>query len=180
MKNLFLLPLLAFVTLSGLSYNANFDPYGDDFTFPEYSDNLFIPRTVDSDCDGCYASCGTSSCAGSGCCTCSCNTFECACKPNPDPDPWGYAEPQIDISIDRGQYKNLKQIAFLLYNANDKNANEAYVHLSNVIKTLKEKDALGFHKEKELYFQSLAKIGDNDCKVKLNNFFEEIGVADRV
>lgn len=167
MKKLFLFLILVFSSVFGLYANASLesDPYGNGFTFPEYSDNLFIERTMDVDCDGCYANCGTTSCAGSGCCTCSCSTFNCECKPNTDPDPYGYTEPQIDISIDKWQYENLKKIAFLLYEAQDENAYQAYLHLSDAIITLKEKDAIGFHRAKDLYFISLAKITNDDAKV---------------
>lgn len=117
---------------------------------------------------------------GSGCCVCSCTTLACDCKPNTDPDPYGYTEPQIDISIDRNQYENLKTIAYILYEANDLEANEAYEHLGNAIQFLKEKNAVEFHKQKDSYYTSLYKITAEEAKTKLNDFFQSVGVVDRV
>lgn len=172
-----LLLFLAVISVSGLYANTNFEtaPYGDDFTFPTYSNSLFIESS-----DGCYADCGTSSCAGSGACVCSCSTFTCDCKPTVTPPPYGYNKAEINISINKEQYENLKELAHILYDAKDENARQAYLHLGSVIKTLKEKDAIGFHKEKDLYFNSLAKITNDVAKVRLNNFFEKVGVTDRV
>lgn len=183
MKKTILLPLLFLISIINFYAHNNFEinPNKKDFAFSEYSENLFIEQAIEEKCDGCFADCGTSSCAGSGCCTCSCSTFECKCEPNDkNPDPIGYTEPKINISINKNQYENLKKIAFILYEAKDENANQAYLHLGNVIKSLKEKNAIEFHKNKESYFNSLARITDPKTKIELNNFFQEIGVIDRV
>lgn len=155
-------------------------PYGDDFTFPEYSNTLFIESSL----SGCSASCiamggGTNSCSGSGDCTCSCSSFQCECKANPDTS-MGYSQPEINISINKVQYKNLKELAYILYDTNDNNANQAYMHLSGIVESLKDKDAINYHKQRDLYFASLYKISSNEVKAKLNIFFEKIGLTDRV
>ncbi|WP_339698763.1 hypothetical protein [uncultured Marixanthomonas sp.] len=179
MKKLILLSFVAIIGVIGLSSNTSIDTInsGDDFSFPEYSDVLYTKVAG----DGCYAECGTTSCSGSGDCVCSCSTLQCDCEPNPDPDPIGYNEvPEIDVSISEKQYKNLKALAYMLYEAEDNNANKAYLHLGNAIEGLKSKDAPAYHKERDLYYKSLYEISSENTKLKLNTFFEKVGVTERV
>ncbi len=183
MKKFILLRFLAVIGVFVLSSNTVIEPalYGDDFTFPEYSNVLFI----ESSANGCSASCmafggGLNSCSGTGNCICSCSAFQCDCKAT-DPDTsTGYTEPQINISIDRVQYENLKELAYILYQAEDENAKQAYLHLGKIVETLKDKDVVNYHKQRDFYFSSLYGINSNKVKSRLNGFFEKIGLTDRV
>lgn len=184
MKKLILLPLFAILSVVALSSSSTLNSapnFGDDFVFPEYSKNLYIENTNLDDCDGCHASCGTTSCSGSGCCTCSCSTFNCTCTPNNGNNNKSQsAGSKISISISEFQYGNLKKIAHILYDSGDKNAYDAYIHLGNTVQTLKDKDAAEFDIQKNKYFDSLKNIVDTQTKKTLNEFFEALGVTDRV
>jgi len=175
MKKLLLLSFFAIIGVVGLSSNTSIDTInsGDDFSFPEYSDVLYANGSL----EGCSATCGTTSCSGSGECVCSCSTLKCNC----DATVIGYNDtPKIDVSINEKQYKNLKALAYILYEAKDNNANNAYLHLGNAVEGLKDKDASTYHNERDFYYESLYKISSEDAKTKLNAFFEKVGVSERV
>lgn len=135
-KFILLLGLVVITTASSASHENE-----NDFKFPEYSASLDLGVI-----GGCEANCGMTSCSGSGNCVCSCDSFSCSCTNN-DKLP---SEP-TGVSINQQQYENIKDLAKLLYFSDDSNANRAYVHLSEMIQSLKDKDHEIFHKEKESY-----------------------------
>lgn len=176
MKKVALVFVSVIAALGMFAFTVDFTAEND-FTFPEYVEALNL-----EDADGCHASCGTTSCSGSGNCVCSCSTFNCNCEAVIDPGPKSSSQSttKIGLSINENQYENLKTIALMLYNSDDKKAKAAYLHMGLTIEAIIKDDYEEFHKEKELYFNSLAGINSETLKEELNAFFIKIGVNDRV
>ena len=135
--------------------------------FPAY--DVSMDLNVD-----CSASCTFSSCSQTGECGCSCSWFKCTCTSNNKE-----IEAVVGVSMNKEQYNNTKKFANVLKSLNEKNADQAFSHLSAMVESLKHKDYDSFSKEKTSFLKEIHLIS-NQGKNKLNKLFEDLGATERV
>lgn len=173
MRKFILFFSLAVLTVAFFAFKDGGETTKKVFEFPEYVETLNLENSSFFDCS---ANCAGYSCSGSGACVCSCDDFSCRCESNNGTlDPGG-----IGVSINAEQYKKTRALAQVLFNLEDENAKQAYIHLSGLVKELKNKNHEAFHKERDLYKVALHDIKSELAKEKVNSFFKKEGFQERI